>query len=380
MSGDLGSVLKQLVEGMNPDLRKFFRPSLIGKVVAVHDAEYLVDVVVGGNDTEDDPGLALPDVPVASLFAQDGYGIWALPEVDAEVTISFHNGDVTQPYVESPIYFKNSGSPQGFTTGTIAIRGKQGQKLEFKPATNEIVLSAASVKIVSTDKRQEAIEGDQPVRVNGSRATTVAGEEALTADSWKVTVAKKATIVAGTLLEQTRGDLTQQVGGSLNQRVAGGVSRQVAGGATDAVAFSKREIVGGSYQMLVAATLGIADPQAAYSVLVGPGVNAQMNFDAVGGTINVGAGMTTPPLMVNVGSAFSGPVQLGGMGAVGQGAIYGPALVILLGTLLTALESSLQIGNLGAPTAPNPAFVTLCEAVRAQLPGLLSSKVFISAA
>jgi len=377
MRGDLGSVLKQLVEGMNPDLRKFFRPSLIGKVVAVHEAEYLVDVVVGGNDTEEDPGLALPDVPVASLFAQDGYGIWALPEVDAEVTISFHNGDVTQPYVESPIYFKN-GSPQGFTTGTIAIRGKQGQKLEFKPGTNEIVLSAASVKIVSTDKRQEAIEGDQPVRVNGSRATTVAGEEALTADSWNVTVAKKATIVAGSLTEQTRSDLTQQVGGSLNQRVAGGVSRQVAGGATDAVAFSKREIVGGSYQMLVAATPGIAVPLVAYSILVG--LLGNMNLDTVGGQINIGASPTAPLATVNLGGLTSGPVQLGGLGAVGQGAIYGPALVLLLGSLLTALESSLQIGNLGAPTAPNPAFVTLCEAIRAQLPGLLSAKVFISAA
>jgi hypothetical protein len=377
MNGDLGSVLKQLVEGMNPDLRKYFRPSLLGRVDAVHEAEYRVDVIVGGDGTTENPGLALPDVPVASLFAQDGYGIWALPEVDAEVTISFYEGDVTQPYVEAPRWDKN-GSPQGFTTGTIAIRGKQGQKLEFKPATNEIVLSAASVKIIGTDKRQEAIEGDQPVRVNGSRTTTVAGEESLTADSWKVTVAKKATISAQSLTETTRGDLTQQVGGSLNQRVAGGVSRQVAGGATDAVAFSKREIVGGSYQMLVAATPGIADPLAAYSILVGsPG---KLNLDALGGEVNIGAGLTTPPLLVNIGSATPGlgPVYLGGVAALAQPAVVGNVLYALLTALLTALKTPLQIGNLGAPTIPNPAFIALIAPIEALMATLLSSKVFVA--
>ena len=87
--GGLATELKRLVEGMHPDLRPFFRPSLLGKVVAVDDDNYRVDVVVGGDEEAGEQGLALPDVPVASLFAQDGYGIWALPEVDAEVTVSF---------------------------------------------------------------------------------------------------------------------------------------------------------------------------------------------------------------------------------------------------------------------------------------------------
>jgi len=375
--GSLATELKRLVEGLHPDLRPFFRPSLLGKVVAVDDDNYRVDVVVGADEEAGEQGLALPDIPVASLFAQDGYGVWALPEVDAEVTVSFHDGDVTKPYVEAPIFYGNK-APPGFTTGTIAIRGKQGQKIEMKPATSEIVVSAGSLKLVSTDKRQEHTAGDLTQIIKGSRDGQVAGVEKLQADAWTVVVNRAVRIDTGSLSETTKGDLVQKVGGSLRQSVAGSVSQQVAGGASQSVTFSKRQVIGGAYKILVAATPGIAPtpPQPAFSVLVNLG---NLALDSMGGQVDIGANILTPPLFVNIGSAASGPVQLGGLGATGQPAACGLPLQIILNTILTVLKTvPLGIGNLGAPIAPNPAVAGALAAADAAMAQLLSGKVFIA--
>jgi hypothetical protein len=376
---DLAAVLKQLVEGLHPDLRRFFRPSLLGKVVAVDDENYRVDVVVGGDEETGEPGLALPQIPVSSMFAQDGYGIWALPEVGAEVTVSFHDGDVTQPYVESPIFLRNA-APAGFTTGTIAIRGKQGQKVELKPGSNEIVLSAGSVKIVTLEKRQEKVAGDEVRTIVGNQDVEVAGHQQTNAASLGLAVEGEARLEAGNLVEETRGDLRQKVGGGLKQSVSGGVSQQVAGGVTVAVTFSKKEVVGGAYQILVAATPGIAPPppNPAYSVLVNLG---NLALDSMGGQVDIGANPLTPPLFINIGSPASGPVQLGGLAATGQPAPCGLPLQIILNTLLTVLKTvPLGIGNLGAPIAPNPAVSAALAPADAAMATLLSGKVFISQA
>ena len=375
--GDLAAELKRLVEGLHPDLRAFFRPSLLGKVVAVDDDNYRVDVVVGADEDAGEQGLALSAVPVASLFAQDGYGIWALPEVDAEVTVSFHDGDVTRPYVESPLFYNNQ-APAGFTTGTIAIRGKQGQKVELKPGTSEVIVSAGSLKLVATDKRQEHTSGNSSHIVKGSRDDQVSGADRLQADSWTVVVNRAARIEAGSLSETTKGDLVQQVGGSLRQSIAGSVSQKVAGAASQSTTFSKREVVGGAYEILVAATPGIAPapPQPAYSVLVNIG---NLALDSMGGQVDIGANVLTPPLFVNIGSVASGPVQLGGLGATGQPAACGIPLQIILNTILTVLKTvPLGIGNLGAPIAPNPAVAGALAAADAAMAQLLSGKVFIA--
>ena len=375
--GDLSAELKRLIEALHPDLRPFFRPSLLGKVVAVDDENYRVDVVVGAQEQSGEEGLALPDVPVASLFAQDGYGIWALPEVDAEVTVSFHDGDVTKPYVEAPIFYGNK-APAGFSTGTIAIRGKQGQKVELKPGSNEIVLSAGSVKLVTTDKRQESTSGDAVLLLKGSREANLAGTEKIDADAWKVVVNRAASIEAGSLSETTKGNRVQQVGGSLRQRVGGSISERVGGGVSQAVALSKRQIIGGAYEILVAAAPGIAPnpPLPAYSVLVNLG---NLALDSVGGQLDIGANVAFPPVLVNIGSLASGPVQLGGAGATGQPAACGLPLQLVLSTILEVLKTvSLGIGNLGGSISPNPAVTAALAPADAAMEQLLSAKVFVA--
>ena len=166
--GDLTAELRKLVEGLRPDLRAFVRPSLLGKVVACQPDAYRVDVVVGGDPDTGEGGLALPEVPVASLFAQAGYGVWALPEVGAEVTVSFHDGDVTRPYVEAPIWYRNA-PPSGYAVGAVALQGKHGQKVVLKADGSEIEISAGKI-IVRADAGDVSVEASGTILIGGSAA------------------------------------------------------------------------------------------------------------------------------------------------------------------------------------------------------------------
>ncbi len=99
----------------------------------------------------------------------------------------------------------------------------------------------------------------------------------------------------------------------------------------------------------------------------------------MGGQINIGSNIPTPPAMINLGSVASGPVQLGGLSAVGQPAACGIPLQIILNTILTVLKAvPLGMGNLGAPIAPYPAVAAALAAADSAMAQLLSTKVFIS--
>jgi hypothetical protein len=364
---DIGDALKTLIESISPDLRKAFRPSLVGKVVEVHEDDYRVNVVIGQDPDTGLGGLALPNVPVHAAFAQNGYGLWALPEIDAEVTVSFHDGDVTQPYVESPIYFRNQ-APGGFSTGTIAIVGKQGQKIEVRPDRNEIVLRAGAIRQATSEQQNGRIAGDDRQIIDGDRVRTITENDVVTARNQSDTIERESILEAGNRKETIHDDMVQIVEGSVDQSIDGSHTQQIAGSQSIAIAFSKRQVVGGSYEILIAATPGIAGSPA-FNVIVAGGDAA---LDSAGGTVGIGANVLSPPSFVNIGSPVSGPVQLGGLGAVGQSAVYGPTLLSMLTALLAALST------LGGTTLPNPAFVAALVPIQTQLASLLSTKVFVS--
>ncbi len=385
---DLLSRMKQLIEGLQPDLRMNFKPEFDAEVLAVHDddsdpdSHYTVDVRIAHGGTKGSD-LDLPNVPVMSLWAESGYGIYALPEEGSTVSVAFDNWDIRRPRIVDSRY-KKGEAPTGFRAGTFAIRGKQGQKIEMKPGANEIVLSSASYKLITTAKRQEHTVGDKLERVQGNEVRTVDGAERLTCDNWTVKVDRAASFEAASFSEKISGNHNQQVGGELKQSIGGAYRQAVAGSASVATAFNKKEVVGGSYEMIVAGTPGIAPvvtpgptgPQfAAYKVLANLGGLA---LDCLGGQVDIGANMLAPPTMVNIGGAAAGPVQLGGIPAAGQPAVYGPVLLTMMTQLLAALTTPLQIGNMGAPTIPNPAFVSQIVTLQGMLSTLLSTRVFIA--
>jgi Type VI secretion system/phage-baseplate injector OB domain len=192
--GDLATELRKLLEGLRPDLRAWIRPSVLGKVVAVHAANYRVDVVVGGDPDSGEGGLSLPEVPVASVFAQADYGVWALPEVGAEVTVSFHEGDVTRPYVEAPIWIANA-APAGYAVGTLALHGKQGQRVVLKPDTSEVLVEAGTV-VVRATAGDASVEASGTILLGGAAATEAVakGDVLYTALTSLVTILKTASL------------------------------------------------------------------------------------------------------------------------------------------------------------------------------------------
>ena len=348
---DIGDALKTLVESIAPDLRKAFRPSLVGKVIEIHEDDYRVDVVIGQDPDTGEGGLVLPNVPVNAAFAQNGYGLWALPEVDAEVTISFHDGDVTQPYVESPIYFRNR-APGGFKTGTISIVGKQGQKIEVRPDRNEIVLRAGAIRQATSEQQNGRIAGDDRQVIDGDRVRDVAENDVVTARNQIDTIERESILEAGNRKEHIHDDLVQSIDGSVDQTIGGSHTQQIAGSQATAIAFSKRQVIGGSYQLLIAATPGIAGTPA-YNVVVG----------GLGGIASI--------------DAPAGQVLLGSLPTIGP-AVYGPVLVTVLTNLLTALTTlaTTGVGTLPQLAALQAAIVPIQALVSSTL---LSTKVFISA-
>lgn len=386
--------LRQVIEALTPELRHYMKPELPGTVLKTYDDQTdletynTVDVRItaGGKDGSD---LDLTNVPVDSVWANDGYGFWCIPEEGSLVNITFDNFDIKAPRVTGARYSGPEKAPMGlgFKAGACIFKGKYGQLLKFSSTSSEIVLSADSIKIISTAKRQGITAGDEILRVLGSRTTEMQGADATSADSWSISIARAASISVGSKDETVAGNATSTIGGTLTEKVAGSVSRMTAGGSNEATTFNKREVVGGGYEMLVAATPGIAPTptpgtptaaqNAAYKITVMLGGIA---FDCLGGQIDIGTNPLTPPTFINIGAPTSGPVQLGGLAALGIPAVIGTQLVMFLSMLLTALQTPLQIGNLGAPTAPFPAFTAQIAALQSQLSTLLSTKVFVAPA
>ena len=351
-SSTLSDALKKLVENLRPDFLHHMRFSLLGKVVKVYEDNYRVDVIVG----EEPDTLALPYIPVNSIFAQDNYGVWALPEVDAEVTVSFYEGDVTNPYVDAPIFYNNK-APQGFKTGTIALVGKHGQKIILKPDSSEVVIIANSIKTIRTGSNHEVTIGDETKesvgnvteKIKGNRTKQIYGTDRKESKSQTIKVSGLTEEEHGRRKIKVKGESEHRIMGNSNQTVGGNLSSKVLGSKQSAVVGAKQEIVGGSYSLVIAN--GPTPQPNAYSI------------SATAGNISF--------------NTIAGIIQLGGSAAI-EPAVCGNLLLNILGQILTALQQPLQIGNLGAPTAPNPTFVTQLTAIQSQLSTILSSKVFVA--
>jgi len=348
--GDLGGELRRLLETMPPDLRRHFRPVVTGVVARVYDDDsdpdtyYRVDVHV----TQDDGQvLALTEVPVAALWAQDGYGVWALPEVGSVLNVAFYDGEVTNPYIDAATWREGLNAPTGFTAGTFAIRGKQNQKLEFKPASNEVVVHAASFKLITSQHLQEAIAGLASRTVDGDQAVTVNGLDSRTAERSAETTTRAATRSYGALSETVQGRSMRAVGGSDQQSIGGDRAVQVAGDDAVAVLGTQRVLAANSLEYLAGVKMTFGSP-------------------------------LMPSLVLEVLPGAGGLMLGTSQAALAEPAVLGTTLVTILQTLLTHLQTSLQIGNLGAPTAPNPVFAGNVAALQGQLASALSLTVKVA--
>jgi len=387
MDKSLTKALKTLVEQIKPDLRQHMRLSLLGKVVAVNEDDYRVDVVVGdirevyetgdagvvisddsgdrdGSDKPDTKTLDLPNLPVSSLFGQDGYGIWALPEVGSEVTVSFYEGDVTRPYVEAPVFYNNM-APEGFKgdsfkTGTIAIVGKQGQKLIISPNSSEVVVIANSIKSIITGSKQSTVTGDSQERISGTQINTVGGDRKIKVSGNQLFESKKYFgTVKGLSQEQynsrrvkTRGEEEHTCLGNSSLTIGGNLNHKVLGTTQTTTVGPKQEIIGGAYSMVVAN--GPTPQPNAWSI------------DAAMGNISI--------------NTMAGQIKIGGKTAISP-AVLGTELVALLQSLIQIFTSNAAAitgpCSMGSPAQLSPAVVSALSSWAGSLANILSQCVML---
>ena len=369
MSGpaSLESMLKAAVELVEPDLRGCFSFELKALVTHVYDVpedgseDYRVDLIVGDNASIDDDqsGRSLPNVPVDAVFAGDGYGVFVIPEVGQEIIVGFIGGDPNRPHVTAHS-FDRGNSPKGFKAGSIAIVGKQNQRIHIKPDTSEVSIWSASEKRLRR-RYQSHTGGDENCRIDGSERVTI-GKDASRTIAGKLfeSVARLAERRFGELIESVSGNASKSVGGKLTETL-GGLARTVLGGASESVAFDKKTIVGGDATWIAAGA--------------GPAPHAVNIIAAVKGVlIDALAGV------INIGSPTSGsPINLGGLNLTLEPAVCGATLAQLLGELIALLQAQpLQLGNLGAPTAPFPATAAQLASMQGRIATMLSTRVFVA--
>jgi Type VI secretion system/phage-baseplate injector OB domain len=349
------SELKKLIERLQPDLKPYMRFSLVGMVAEVYEDEYLVDV-------ELDDDISLPRVPVHSVWAEDGWGIWALPEIGSEVSVSFVEGDVTRPYVEAS-RFVTGKTPQGYKVGMFAIRDKAGQRIEFKPDESELSIKGANIKIISAGNRSEYVlrnrisdvGGDSTTIIGKSRSEKVGGSvhEEITGDLKQ--------IVSG-LVEQeikklnltVKSDYTQKIGGGLNIQVSGARQATILGAEMEAVAKHWQKIIGGNVDIMITN----ADPPSPTAFALAA-LTGNISISTLAGLIQLGGALAISPAvkgtelttaLTNLANIFANNATTIATAPSGGGpCVLSPTVVTALGTWIAALTAIISAQVMIAP-------------------------------
>jgi len=352
----LENELKTLIEKLSPDLRAHMRLSLSGVVTKVHEDDYRVDVEIPGDDDE---VLSLPFIPVKSPMALDGWGIFALPEVDSEVTVAFWGGDPTNPYVDGSVLLNNR-TPVGAKAGMIVITDRVGQCIKLKPHTGEVIINGYNLKVTTTGSEARLVDRSLTEDIGENHNITVGRASNLTIKG------KRKETFEGPVEREYKKPVTETIaqreteidgGDKLNiggmQDVTVGSDRKVKvlGADFEAIAKSKQVLVGGNLDIMVAnamdtpmpAAVQIGNPPPMINCRGGlfvPGTSAPM----VNGTLLVSAFTAytnaIDTALAALASSFSGPNPVTGSQIAAALGTFATAVAAAISALITALTGS----------------------------------------
>jgi len=355
----LENELKNLIEKLSPDLRAHMRLSLSGVVTKVHEDDYRVDVEIPGDDDE---ALSLPFIPVKSPMAMDGWGIFALPEVDSEVTVAFWGGDPTNPYVDGSLLLDNR-TPVGTKAGMIVITDRVGQCIKLKPHTGEVLINGFNLKVTTTGREARSVDGSLSQEIGENHNLTVGRASNLTVkgkrkETFEGPVERECKqsvteIIANRETNIDGGDKSN-IGGMQDVTVGSDRKAKVLGADFEAVAKSKQVLIGGNLDIMVANAMDVPMPAAVQIGSPPPMINCwggkfvpSTAAPMVNGTLLVSA-ITTYTNAINaalatLAAAFSGPNPvIGSQIATALGA-FATAVGAAVSTLITALTGSLSV-------------------------------------
>jgi len=364
MANDNHSILEALrrvLENTPLDLRKHFKLQVAGVVTAVDEDAFTAEVEIADQSTDDEqPGepWRLPKVPINAIAAGDGYGVYVVPEVNAEVTVGFKDGDLTQPRIDGAEFLQNR-TPIGGRAGSITMVDNAGQRFSLRPDTGQVIFRAVNVDDETAGARSERTAGDKSENVDGDKSENVGG-------SVTRQVEVNLTEVISGQLRRTAGgyeeysDYEETVGGKekyyqhgrvvdgaervkvagrQDMRVGGDRNKQVLGNDLETIAKNKQVAVVGRLRMIAAG----ADPSG--------GIPISLEIGGLG--INCIGGIYTPGVAVpmvestKVALAFEtfnltmAAFLLDGIGKDGEGKTVIPSGAFL--TAFTVLSQAMAV-------------------------------------
>ena len=115
-------------------------PIQVGRVVKIIKSPYLVDVVIEAL------GYYAQNVPIASGYVGDQYGLVIMPELDDVVLIAFIGGSRSNPVVIGRLY-SHHDTPPSLSDSEVAFKHKSGTEVKIE-ASGDVIITPASGALV----------------------------------------------------------------------------------------------------------------------------------------------------------------------------------------------------------------------------------------
>ena len=349
----LAEEMKKFFEAMSPNLRKSMQPAVSGFVTAVDEDAFTADISVPDQpEGGEEPGepWTMQAVPVKAISAGDGFGIYALPEEKAEISVGFKDFNICEPEIDGA-QFLNNRTPIGARAGSFVIADRAGQRMVLRPDSGEMIFQGYNISSECAGTRSEKTTGNKNVEVQGEVNERIAGDEnrdvegklveRITRDVLRI-VSKKFTEstnyeekIGGKLRRYDHAQIVGgaqrvKVGGRQDVQVGGDRSVKVLGGDQEAVAKNKEVLVGGVLDIIVAGL--IDDP------------------------LHLAAMQIGAPLGINCfGGYFQEPTT--GL-TVGKPMVDGYALAVALSVWVTGVQAAFALLPDGGPATSSLAPTT----------------------
>jgi phage baseplate assembly protein gpV len=138
-------------------------PARIGRVVSYDEENHRVKVRlepwVPGDEEEDENGMESGWIPIASMWAGPGWGLFSPPLIGSQVELHFVNGNYNAPFAVGRFWDASHPPLSGVKQGELVARHESGSQFKFHE-NGDVSLH---------------VEGDLALTATGSIASSATG-------------------------------------------------------------------------------------------------------------------------------------------------------------------------------------------------------------
>jgi phage baseplate assembly protein V len=188
----IGADLVELVKHLGKEQRNRWMVSCEGQITSVDPQTYMAKVML-------EPwGIETGWLPLGTMSAGNGWGLFHLPPDETEVVVDFIGGDVNNGRVRCVFHNDTDAPIAGLVQGEILLKHSSGSLLHFDADGN--------VNLVVANDLNAVVQGDTQISALGDITVVAQGDATITAQ--------------GDCTAAVEGDATIGAGGSVS--IAGG--------------------------------------------------------------------------------------------------------------------------------------------------------------